>query len=42
MTDPDATYNAFGWSVAISGSTAMVGAYGSNTEPGAAYVLENV
>jgi hypothetical protein len=29
----------FGWSVAVSGSTAVVGAYGKNSDTGAAYVF---
>ena len=31
--------DTFGWSVALSGSTAVVGAIGTNTSTGAAYVF---
>jgi hypothetical protein len=31
-------YHSFGYSVALAGSTAVIGAYGSSTAPGAAYV----
>ena len=34
-----ATHDAFGWSVAISGSTAVVGAFGRNSYTGTAYVF---
>ena len=39
LTDPAATsYDIFGFSVAISDTTAVVGAYGTNTEAGTAYI----
>jgi hypothetical protein len=34
--------NFFGWSVALSGSTAVVGAIGNDAGAGAAYVFVNV
>jgi hypothetical protein len=40
LTDPVGTYgDQFGWSVAISGSTALVGADGTDSFTGAAYVF---
>jgi len=40
LTAADAAANdSFGWSVAVSGSTAVVGAYGKNSNTGAAYVF---
>jgi hypothetical protein len=40
LTDPGgATYDGFGHSVALSGSTAVIGAYGTNGFTGAAYVF---
>jgi hypothetical protein len=37
-----ATGEDFGYSVALSGSTAALGAYGKNSGAGAAYVFVNV
>jgi hypothetical protein len=37
-----ATDDRFGWSVAVSGSTVVVGAYGKNSNTGAAYVFTGV
>jgi len=34
-----AAHDNFGWSLAVSGSTAVVGAYGKNSSTGAAYVF---
>jgi hypothetical protein len=39
LSDPAATQNdLFGWSLAISGTTVVVGAYGTTSDTGAAYI----
>jgi len=42
LTAADAATNDFGWSVALSTSTAVAGAYGKDSNTGAAYVFAGV